>query len=577
MDNFLLQAIANELEPLLAGHRLGKVYQLNTTDVAFDLRLRDGRWLVVSTDPSQLALYLTTRQPKQISEEFRSDTQFVSLAKKYLGNAKLLAMEKLGYDRAVSFEFEAEDDDGPTARRKLVVLLTGRGANILIVEGRRVLARLRESTGDPGEVYNEPAPPADKLDPFLCSAAQLYDLIAAADGDVALAAQKNFIGFAPVYARELAFRAQHTDVDLALRNLLSDLFESNPVPAIYSTPAIDEIKREIGREEYSLTLSPIELRHLFAASVTSFATVNEAADAYFTLLDERRRFIALKQKLSSQLSAKLKKHRTLAANLRRERDGFAKSEKHQRWGELLLANLHQAVKTPAGFAVTDFYDEAQATIQIPAADKPTAQEAAEHYFKLARKAKNGMATINARLPEIEKEIGEMEGQLARLSPITRTEELKPFAMQTAAPQPARQNKSKTQPGKKPKEEKLTGVRRYRSGDGYEILVGRTDRDNDNLTFRVAKSADLWFHAADYPGSHALLRNPQRKEVPMNSILEAAALAAKFSQARENAKVAVNYCEKKFVTKPKGFAPGQVRLSSFKTVMVEPREAGERLL
>ena len=101
--------------------------------------------------------------------------------------------------------------------------------------------------------------------------------------------------------------------------------------------------------------------------------------------------------------------------------------------------------------------------------------------------------------------------------------------------------------------------------------------NDNLTFRVAKSADLWFHAADYPGSHAVLRNPQRKEVPINSILEAAALAAKFSQARENAKVAVNYCEKKFVTKPKGFAPGQVRLSSFKTVMVEPREAGERLL
>ena len=132
------------------------------------------------------------------------------------------------------------------------------------------------------------------------------------------------------------------------------------------------------------------------------------------------------------------------------------------------------------------------------------------------------------------------------------------------------------PVKKPKDESLPGVRRYRSSDGYEILVGRTDRDNDQLTMRIAKSFDLWFHAADYPGSHVVLRNPRRQPVPQRSIAEAAQLAAKFSQAKDAPKVAVNYCEKKFVTKPKGFAPGQVRLSSFKTILVEPAEAGERL-
>lgn len=94
--------------------------------------------------------------------------------------------------------------------------------------------------------------------------------------------------------------------------------------------------------------------------------------------------------------------------------------------------------------------------------------------------------------------------------------------------------------------------------------------------RIAKSYDIWFHAADYPGSHVVLRNPQRKEVPARAIAEAAQLAAKFSQAKGGPKVAVNYCEKKFVSKPKGFAPGQVRLSSFKTILVEPAEAGERI-
>ena len=137
------------------------------------------------------------------------------------------------------------------------------------------------------------------------------------------------------------------------------------------------------------------------------------------------------------------------------------------------------------------------------------------------------------------------------------------------------------PEKKPsqsakKEVKIPGVRRYRSSDGYEIMVGRAGADNDHLTFRVAKSYDLWFHAADYPGSHVVLRNPQRKPVPPRSIAEAAQLAAKFSQARTLPRAAVNYCERKYVTKMKGFAPGQVRLSSFKTLMVEPAEAGERL-
>lgn len=575
MDNFLLQAIANELESLLAGHRIGKIVQLNTTDVAIDFRLRDGRWLVVSTDPIQLALYLSRRQPKQLSDESRTDTAFVALIKKYLANARLLGLEKLGYDRVVTFHFETEEETEQVKQRKLVVSLTGRAANVLLVEDERVLAQLRDQLAE-DESYSDPLPPADKLDPFQCSGAQLHRLIFESDGNIALAAQKKFIGFSPVYARELAFRAKQTDAEIALRNLLADLFESNPLPVVYSSPTIEELKLDIGRDEYSLTLSPIVLHHLFAQEQTIFQTVNEAADAYFALLDERHRFLSQKQKLFSQINSRLKKARTLAANLNRELAGFADAEKHQRWGELLLANLHQAGKTERGFSVTDFYDEAQSQIEIPAANKPTAQEAAEHYFKLARKARHGQETISTRLPEVEKEIAELEERLAQVTAIFRLEELKPLMEQTAPPAIQRQQKPKTQPGKKPKEEKISGVRRYLSSDGYEILVGRADRDNDNLTLKIAKSFDLWFHAADYPGSHVVLRNPKRKEVPMTSIIEAAQLAAKFSQARENAKAAVNYCERKFVTKPKGFAPGQVRLSSFKTVMVEPKEAGERL-
>jgi predicted ribosome quality control (RQC) complex YloA/Tae2 family protein len=126
------------------------------------------------------------------------------------------------------------------------------------------------------------------------------------------------------------------------------------------------------------------------------------------------------------------------------------------------------------------------------------------------------------------------------------------------------------------EKKIPGTRRYLSSDGFEILVGRAARDNDQLTFKVAKPNDLWLHAADYGGSHVVVRNSTRKEIPHRTIIEAAQLAAQFSQARKDPKVDVHYTQRKFLSKPKGSAPGLVRLSRFKNITVEPKEGIERL-
>jgi predicted ribosome quality control (RQC) complex YloA/Tae2 family protein len=104
------------------------------------------------------------------------------------------------------------------------------------------------------------------------------------------------------------------------------------------------------------------------------------------------------------------------------------------------------------------------------------------------------------------------------------------------------------------------------------------RDNDRLTFRVARSYDTWMHAADYPGSHVVVRARNRDDqVPHRTLVEAARLAAHFSRARDDAKVAVNYTQRKFISKPKGAAPGLVYLSSFRTLLVEPREELERIM
>ncbi len=402
---------------------------------------------------------------------------------------------------------------------------------------------------------------------------KLDEIISNKIGDIEAAAHQYLIGFAPVYARELAERSKTEPRFTALKGILEELTEGPPTPSIYSRVALTDLQTEPGRDDFEIVLSPIRLTHLSSWKISTFATMNEAADAFDQIFTQRSAFLASRQEIVSRLKARLKRHRGLAANLSRELESFSNAEELQKFGELLLANLHQATKRGDAFVVADFYDEAMPLVEIPARDQSSRRDAADLYFKLARKARHGNELINQRLPGVVAEIGQLEEETANALKATRAEQLarhepEPRAGRTEAT-PKRSQRRKPEP--------IKGVRRYRSSDGYEILVGRADRDNDALTFRVAKSFDLWFHAADYPGSHVVLRNPTRKEVPPRAITEAAQLAAKFSQARAESKAAVNYCERKFVSKPKGFAPGQVRVSSFKTILVQPRESGERIL
>jgi len=115
------------------------------------------------------------------------------------------------------------------------------------------------------------------------------------------------------------------------------------------------------------------------------------------------------------------------------------------------------------------------------------------------------------------------------------------------------------------------ARSFISSDGLKILVGKSSKDNDVLTLKVAKGDDFWFHVAGYGGSHVILKNPEKLvKPPSPSLLEAAQLAAYFSQARNAPKVEVHYTQKKFVLKPKGAKPGLVRLKDYKSVSVRPR-------
>ena len=295
---------------------------------------------------------------------------------------------------------------------------------------------------------------------------------------------------------------------------------------------------------------------------------SEAADAYYSSLEHDSEFDSRANAVRSKLLKSVRQKQKLKANLEQDLAGHGDPEEHKRIGDLLLANLSTAKRAGNKVTLTDYYADGAPEIQIEIDENVSLQHEAEQRFRQYGKAKRARQEIAERMVEIEREIAQLNRQLEEISEIIEKRDetaLAPFVSEKPAPKKVGKQQAP-----------VAGVRRYLSTDGYEVLVGRAARDNDNLTFKIAQPNDLWLHAGDYPGSHVVVRNPTRKEIPHRTIIEAAQLAGRFSQASEDTKVVVHYTPRKFLKKPKGAAPGMVRLSRFRSLTVEPKESIPRL-
>ena len=308
------------------------------------------------------------------------------------------------------------------------------------------------------------------------------------------------------------------------------------------------------------------------------ATVSpsEAADAYYSSLDESTEFESRANAVRSRLQKSIRQKRKLKENLERDLVNHGDPDEHKRTGDLLLANIATAKRAGNKATITDYYAEGTPSIEIEIDENVSLQDEAARRFRQYGKAKRARDEIAERMIQLDSEIAQLDRQVDEISKIITAKDETALALliEAKAPQkiPAQKRGSR-----EPKELKLPGVRRYLSTDGYEVLVGRAAKDNDNLTFKIAQPNDLWMHAGDYPGSHVVVRNPTRKEIPHRTIIEAAQLAGKFSQASEDSKVVIHYTPRKFLSKPKGAAPGLVRLSRFRSITVEPKEGIDRII
>ncbi|HEV7905525.1 MAG TPA: NFACT family protein [Pyrinomonadaceae bacterium] len=505
MNDGLIAQIVAELAPALAGRMLGKVWQLSRVSLAIDFRLSDGRYLFISIDPAQPRLYAIARTVRELEKDSLPPSNFVQSLRKQLGGARLLSLKKDEGERVVRFAFASYDAVGDAHDWTLIAQLTGRAANLLLLDASgRIVDALRTPRGEGQEIADIYQPPP--------------------------------------------------------RSGSSSIGAGRPTPA-----------------------PP------FAQG--AHASLSTAADAYYRALEATRAFDARANAGRARLRALVEKQTKLRRNLERDLQAHGDAVEHKRIGDLLLANIANAERRGSRVRVTDYFAEDAPVIELEIDEHASLQEEAARRFTRYTKAKRAAQEIKARLAELDAELAALERRRQQLEEIIAARDeaaLESFdekkrgakgtrgtgaqGRSSAAPGGAHRTKAQVKAA-----EQVAGARRYRSSDNYEILVGRAAKDNDQLTFKVARAHDLWLHAADYPGSHVIVRNPERgADVPHRTIIEAAQLAAFFSQAKRDAKVSVHYTPRKFLSKPKGAAPGLVRMSSFRSILVEPREGVERI-
>jgi predicted ribosome quality control (RQC) complex YloA/Tae2 family protein len=241
-------------------------------------------------------------------------------------------------------------------------------------------------------------------------------------------------------------------------------------------------------------------------------------------------------------------------------------QKYRLYGELLTANAHAVKKGAKEAALLDYYKDPPEPVIVPIDEKLSASANAQKYYKLYQKARTARDMAENQHSEALAELRYLEGQADNVSKCTAEAELNEIKDELTLEGYLRPD------GRKAKAQKAAPSRpmHFISSDGFDIYVGKNNRQNDELTLKTAEPADIWLHTKEIPGSHVIIKS-KGGEVPSQTLFEAACLAAWYSKARGGSQIPVDYTLRKFVKKPSGAKPGMVIYTNQNTAYITPQE------
>ena len=577
LDGLVIHCIVNELNKKLLGGKIDKVYQPENDEVVLHIRNNKENFkLVLSCSASNPRVYLANNYKK---ENPINAPMFCMLFRKYIQGGNIVNISQIGFERIIKISVESFDELKEKTTKDIIIEIMGRHSNIILTHSldnkiidsaKRIppsVSRVRQIL--PGQTYVLP-PKQDKLNPIDEVSLNLFvDTLTSFNGPIFKAIYSKFLGVSPVIAKEICFRA---NID---ENTLIDEISSNDISKVYKE--FHNLFKFINNNIYNpsmiidesidkvLDFSCINLSQFSNLSIINDDSISKILENYYATKDIKDRIHQRSSDLRKSISIKLDR---LYNKLNKQEKELIESENAEIYkikGELITSYIYMIEKGMESVEVANFYDPEYKNITISLNPNFTPSENAQKYFKKYNKMKTAKKEITSQIEITKEEINYLENIILSIENCENLAELMDIREELSKVGYLRaKNNIK-------KETKLTTKpHEFISSNGFKILVGKNNKQNDNLTLKIASNEDIWMHTKNIPGSHVIIKT-EGKEVPDETIFEGAMLAAFFSKSKMASQVPVDYTKKKNVKKPNGSKPGMVIYETNSTIYVTPTE------
>lgn len=575
LDAACLTALVGELRPQLEGAKIDKIFQPGRDEIVLNLRTVSGNQkLLLTANPSHPRLQMTALNRENPSVP----PMFCMLLRKHLTGARILSVTQPSMERLVDLELETLNELGDRVSRHLVLEAMGRRSNLILTdESGRITDCLRKVDSElsqlrpvlPGLFYRLPPQQEEKRDPLQTDRETFLALLSQApeESDVSHWLLDTFSGFSPLICRELAYRAGGA-VDLRLscldtegKDRLSDAFalvkdallpqNSQPTALFQNGNPKDFSFLPITQYEGYLTSKPYDT---FSALLDDFYATRETGER-------------VRQKGQELIRSLTNARNRAARKIQLQTKELADAQNREQYriaGDLITGNFYQMKKGDKSLTAINYYDPECKELTVALDPLLTPQQNAAKYYRKYTKAKTADAILTQQLEQGKTELDYLESVLEALQRAEGESDLNEIRQELEEQGYIRAKKTGKKPLKRPKLRPME----FRSSAGLRISVGRNNTQNDQLTCKMAGKSDIWFHTQSIHGAHVILWT-EGQTPDEESVLEAAILAAWFSQGKDSSKIPVDYTPAKFVKKPSGAKPGMVIYTTYRTLYVTP--------
>ena len=575
LDGAFLRHIKKELEQKLLGARVDKIHQPSREEVVVAFRGYDTAGKVLFSARANSARVHLTAVPL---ENPKQPPMLCMLLRKKLQGARLTAIRQPELERVLHFDFDAIDELGDHVTLTLTMEIMGRYSNLIFTgpDGKIIDALKRvdaEMSSQrlvlPGLSYRLP-PPQNKLCMLEATGEQVLAALRALPRDMELSKGLLAVlqGASPVVCREIAHRAGRGRELTAMT-----LNEEEAFRVGFFYQKIRELAAEGSGTPYmavSLQKKPMDFSFVDIQQYGTSAVVRQGEsfsrllDDFYRERDQLERMRVREQDLLRLLSNHSERLSRKINAQRAELDQCAQRETLRVSGDLLSANLYNLEKGAESADLPNFYEEGQPLWHIRLDPALTPNQNAQKYYKEYRKAKTAEEKLTEQIELAGKELVYLDSVLDALARAETERDLSEIRAELREQGYVRSR------GKKEKPPAVSEPLRFTTTDGFTVLVGRNNRQNDRLTMKLASNNDIWFHTKNIPGSHTVLVTQGREPTP-RAMEEAAVLAARHSKAKDSAQVPVDYTQVRHVSKPQGARPGMVIYVNYKTLFVDPNQ------